>query len=170
MKEVWKDIKEYEGLYQISNLGRIKSLPKKYSPLEIIMKCQIINNGYYIIHLKKEGKRKNYLVHRLVAEEFIKNTHNKKYVNHKDGNKTNNNIYNLEWVTMSENHYHAFKLGLKVSRKGEERYNSKLINNNVNPLAISKRLGHAKVDMTLNTYSHLYPSSEEKMLEILNEY
>lgn len=119
-KEVWKDIKGFENLYQVSNLGRIKSL-KRYNPNpkyieERILKTKIKKNGYVEVGLYKKGKKYFKTVHRLVADVFVDNIKNKKEVNHKDGNKQNNNADNLEWVTRSENQKHAFKLGLqKVS-------------------------------------------------------
>ncbi len=115
MKEIWKDIKGYEGLYQISNLGRIKSLPKingyKFQK-ELIRKNELGTNGYLIIVLNKNSKHHSYSIHRLVAQAFIPNPKDKPQVNHKDGNKLNNNVENLEWTTRSENQKHAYKLGL----------------------------------------------------------
>ena len=125
MKEIWKDIKDYEGLYQISNYGRIKSLSRKvfrYNHIakrkieivykEKIRKTRIDKDGYYIINLHKNNIMKTYKVHRLVGENFIENKENKPYINHKDGNKLNNNILNLEWCTAKENVIHAWKTGL----------------------------------------------------------
>lgn len=111
MKEIWKDIKGYEGLYQISNLGNVKSLEKiindkknrKYIKKERIMKPMINNSGYYELILKKEGKSKHYRVHRLVADAFIKNPKNFPIINHKDHNKLNNKFDNLEWCTQKYN-------------------------------------------------------------------
>ena len=98
MQEVWKDIKNYEGCYQVSNLGRVRNKIKILSP-------QISNCGYLRIMLKN----KHYSIHRLVAEAFIPNLENKPQVNHIDGNKTNNYVTNLEWVTASENQKHNYK-------------------------------------------------------------
>ena len=122
MEEIWKDVKDYEGLYQISNLGRIKSLPKKtnnqYSNIEIIMKQPLQGIGYYSIQLRKDKKFKTLMVHRLLSEVFIPNPENKKQVNHINGIKSDNRLENLEWVTSSENMKHAFRTGLK-SNHGE---------------------------------------------------
>lgn len=111
MKEIWKDIKGYEGLYQISNLGRVKSLPRAYrcvfSTKEIIMKPSTNIAGYLQINLNSEGNLKNYKIHRLVAEAFIPNPENKPQVNHIDEDKTNNLASNLEWVTAKENNNHG---------------------------------------------------------------
>lgn len=119
MLEIWKDIKGYEGLYQISNFGRIKSLPKKringtnfYIQKEKILKLQLKTKRYLGINLTKNKMHKNFLVHRLVAEAFIDNPYDLPQVNHKDCNKLNNNINNLEWCTQEENLNHALRNGL----------------------------------------------------------
>lgn len=114
MMEIWKDIKGYEGLYQISNLGRIKSFLRfnghKYINREKILKWQ--NNNYPTVRLANNGQIKQYLVHRLVAETFIPNYENKPCVNHKNGNKKDNRADNLEWVTHKENTVHAYNHNL----------------------------------------------------------
>lgn len=114
MKEEWKDIKGYENYYQISNLGRIKSLiwfnGHEYIHREKILKPQ--NNKYLTVRLAKNKKIKQYTIHRLVAIHFIENKENKPYVNHIDGNKYNNRANNLEWCTAKENTNHAYKNGL----------------------------------------------------------
>lgn len=102
-KEIWKDVKGYEGLYQISNMGRVWSVRKQnyLRPYEA--------NGYLKVSLiAKNGKLKREYVHRLVALAFIDNPDNLPVVNHKDGNKNNNDVNNLEWVTRSYNVYHSY--------------------------------------------------------------
>lgn len=124
-KEVFRDVLGYEGLYQVSNYGRVKSLERKnifYCGLrkehlerptkEKFLNYNKSNRGYLQVCLTKNGKSKTYTVHRLVAKAFLPNLKNKKQVNHIDGNKENNNIDNLEWVTSSENNKHAFITGL----------------------------------------------------------
>lgn len=100
MDEIWKDVVGYEGSYKVSNLGRIKSniytIPRLMNPTDN-------GNGYMIIGLWKDSKRKNHYVHRLVAEAFVENPKGYKYVNHLDQNKMNNNASNLEWCTQREN-------------------------------------------------------------------
>lgn len=113
IEEIWKDIPNYDGLYQASNLGRIKSIERmrfdNHNLLEEkILKPAIQENGYCRIGLQKNNKRKSYQVHRLVALTFIPNLENKRTVNHIDGNKLNNNVNNLEWATDSENLKHAY--------------------------------------------------------------
>lgn len=121
--EEWKDIKEYEKTYQISDFGRVKSL--KFGK-EKILKLKKNSGGYLEVLLYGKQSKKTYRVHRLVAEAFIPNPNNLPEVNHIDGNKENNNIYNLEWVTGSENKKHAYKTGLMGTT---ERIRKKCIEN-----------------------------------------
>lgn len=115
-REVWKDVAGFEGLYQISSKGRVKSLerltPGKLGSLrrtqEKMMKLQKNIKGYPTVMLHKDGKGHAKLVHRLVAYAFIENPLNLPQVNHKDTNKENNNIENLEWITGIDNMRHAF--------------------------------------------------------------
>ncbi|MEG1402888.1 NUMOD4 domain-containing protein [Bacteroides sp.] len=110
--EVWKDIQGYEGLYQVSNLGRVKTLPRKYGT-ERIRKPAIEKNGYLQLLLCKDGVRKNYFVHRIVAEAFILNPNNYPTVNHIDKNKLNNQVPNLEWMTFEQNLRYSTKKSVK---------------------------------------------------------
>lgn len=119
MIEIWKDVKGYNGLYQVSNYGNIKSLSRiivrsngNYSSKEKLLEPQIIKNGYLVVRLKKNGNRSTKLINRLVAESFIPNPEDKLEVNHKDLNKLNNHVDNLEWSTRSENMKHAYKNGV----------------------------------------------------------
>jgi hypothetical protein len=101
MIEIWKDIQGYEGLYQVSSLGRIRSNKG-------IRKQSVSNRGYMLVGLCRYNVPKTYLVHRIVAKAFIANVQNKPEINHIDGNKQNNSIKNLEWVSRKENEQHSF--------------------------------------------------------------
>lgn len=117
MKEIWRDIKDYEGLYQISNFGRVKSLPRNGTiSTERILKPLLTGRGYYKVTLSKHNKAKYPSIHRLVAEAFILNPDNLPQINHKDGNKTNNKVGNLEWCTSLENVKHSIYTGLRSDK------------------------------------------------------
>lgn len=106
--EIWKDIPEYEGLYQVSNLGRIKSLYNYRGGNSILI--QRVKKDYLTIGLRKKGIRKWHQVHRLVASAFIPNINNLKQVNHKDENKLNNKVENLEWCSAKYNNSYGTRL------------------------------------------------------------
>lgn len=109
MQEIWKDIKGYEGLYQVSNLGRVRSFKDKNN----IRVLKPAGKPYLMISISNnQHKTKRYLVHRLVAQAFVENIENKAQVNHIDGNKLNNKASNLEWTTPKENINHAWKNNL----------------------------------------------------------
>lgn len=116
MDEVWKDIKGYEGLYQVSNLGRVKRLKGKYMSKERILKQFPNKHGYLLVSLCKTGKQKSFAVHRLVALQFIPKVKNKPEVNHIDEDKTNNMSSNLEWCTRVENNNYGTRIE-KYSKK-----------------------------------------------------
>ena len=144
-KEIWKDIQGYEGHYQISNIGRVKSLARKKNHIkgfaitkEIILKQQKNFDGYYNLSLKLNCCRKNYSIHRLVAIHFISNLDNKKEVNHINGIKQDNRVENLEWCTRRENIIHSFNTGLNAGNKGEKHGMSKITELQV--LEIKQRL------------------------------
>lgn len=119
MKEEWKTIRGYSN-YQVSNFGRVKSLSYRRTGKEKILSQKQTKCGYMAFWLYDSGVRKMPLVHRLVAESFLPNPEDKPQVNHIDGDKTNNQANNLEWVTQSENEKHAFRTGLK--RKPINKY------------------------------------------------
>jgi len=136
MGEIWKDIPNYEGLYQISNLGRVKSLERivlqkngrKRVQHELIRKPRKVYKGYLQIDLWKNHEYSAKRINRLVAQAFIPNPENKPEVNHIDGNKENNCVDNLEWVTGKENMQHAIRTGLwKASHSPKKNRKSKKI-------------------------------------------
>ena len=131
--EVWKDIKGYEGTYQVSSYGRVKSL--KYGK-ERILKSRVNSYGYLHLNLCKNGKSYNKKIHRLIAEAFIPNPKNLPEINHKDENKLNNNIDNLEWCT----HKYNTNYGTRTKR-ASEKTNKKVIC--INTKEIFKSIGEA---------------------------
>ena len=124
--EIWKDVKNYEGYYQVSNYGRVRSIDriekqKHYSGVMStyihkgkLLKLRKYKNNYMYAYLNKNGSQKKYLVHRLVATAFLENENNYKYINHKDNNPNNNNVDNLEWCTQKYNIQYAYDNGTKT--------------------------------------------------------
>ncbi|MBP2652625.1 MAG: EnPhEFRM31 [Firmicutes bacterium] len=110
--EIWKDVEDYEGIYQVSNLGNVRSLNYRRKGLISNVKQGIDHYGYPKIRLYKNGVRLEYKVHRLVAKAFLDNSMGLPEVNHKDYNRKNNNISNLEWVSKLDNIIHQSKRGL----------------------------------------------------------
>lgn len=137
IQEIWKPIKNYEGLYEISNLGRVRTTPRidvfnkkcpsrPYSPKGKIM-AQTIRNGYKSISLVKDEKSTNFYIHRLIGQHFIQNPQNKRTINHKNGIKTDNSIENLEWSTQRENNIHAINTKLRVHKRRGMRHTAKKV-------------------------------------------
>lgn len=134
--EEWKDVSEYVGMYQVSSLGRVKSLERRASDgrrlRERIMIGGFYPNGYRFVCLRKEGANKPIMVHRLVAKEFVPNPKNLPTVNHLDGKKDNNLAENLEWCTQGENLKHAIDIGVvkcqcKITRKCIVKRDEKIV-------------------------------------------
>lgn len=106
--EIWKDIEGYEGKYMISSLGNVLTLNYKRTGKNKILKPVLLNMGYYVVGLCKNGKQKKHYIHRLIAQAFIPNPDNKPEIDHIDTNPLNNNINNLRWVTSKENSNNNF--------------------------------------------------------------
>lgn len=103
MTEIWKSVEGYEGLYEVSNFGRVKSLGNEKTRKEKILKVGENGCGYMFVTLSKEGKIKPFLIHRLVAAAFLPNPEKLPQINHRDEDKTNNCVENLEWCTRDYN-------------------------------------------------------------------
>lgn len=130
MQEEWRDIAGYEGLYQVSNFGRVKSLERKikypngtlHTYHERILRVYVTKNGYSSVALGKGGQNTRFNIHRLVAKSFLENRDHLPQVNHIDGDKNNNNVCNLEWCTASDNIKHMYReLGMLPSRRKKVR-------------------------------------------------
>jgi hypothetical protein len=124
--EIWKDINDYESVYQINQNGDVKSLKRKssgtFTSIDKIIRKDLNKKGYYTYTLCKNNKSKRKLLHRLLAETFIANPNNYPCVNHIDGNPLNNNLNNLEWCTYSYNTIHGYEKNgrLNPNRKLKE--------------------------------------------------
>lgn len=158
VKEIWKPVVGYENLYEVSNMGFIRSLKRQtISKRNIVRNWEskpikvIINpRGYAVVNLYLNRKMKQYRIHRLVAISFIPNPHNKPYVNHLDGVKSNNNINNLEWCTSQENSIHAVKTGLlqNSSRKGDQHNTFKVTFSEVQEIRKLRKQGYSLTDIS----------------------
>lgn len=150
MEEIWKPISNYEGLYEISNLGRVKSYVK--DPKGRILKQAVNKNGYSNVNLCKPGDiPRNFKVHRLVAEHFIPNEDKLPFVNHIDGNKSNNSASNLEWCTQSHNILEAYRLGLNYAtgmKRVAKIKDGKIVSIYNSLTEASKELSNGKVNPT----------------------
>lgn len=182
MEEVWKDILEYEGYYQVSNTGKIKRLAGKRCLNSRILKPGKNKGNYSFVILCKNCKKTSMYIHRLVALSFIPNIENKKEINHIDCNKSNNIVSNLEWCTHKENSKHSFDNGLntvvrrkdvienrtKVLRKLSDltvKEIKKLSETGLNYSEISKKLSvrHSTVWFIINkkNYANVYSETKE---------
>lgn len=168
MIEEWKDIKDYEGLYQVSNFGRVRSLPKEWitgwnnvkrKHSGFILKPSN-HGGYLAVTLSKNKINKYKSVHRLVLQAFIGESNLD--CNHKDGDKSNNYLNNLEYCTESENALHAYKIGLNKNI-GENHRSSKLNND------IIKNIRENKFGLTTREFASCYGITKQTVHDILNK-
>lgn len=166
MKEIWRDIKNFEGYYQASNWGRVKSLARLrhgglYFTKERILKPALEGGGYYMVILYKDGKKYNKKIHRLVCTTFHENPLNLPDINHKDTNKLNNNEFNLEWCTEKQNTQHAIKMGV-FDTVGENNGKHKLIEKEILEIRALKGI------MTYRKIADKFNISEPMISNILN--
>ena len=158
MKEEWRDIKGFEGKYQISSLGRVKSLDTernvgkfngKYLNKGRVLKQGLNGTGYFRAYFILNRVRFSLFIHRLVAEHFIENPNNLPIINHKDGNKLNNNLYNIEMCTVRYNTLHAFDNNLCLSLEGENthlnKYSKEFVQQVYDELEHVKRYPNGKI-------------------------
>lgn len=169
---IWKNITGYEGLYQISDTGLVKSLKRtcnsKNGKLRIvpekILTPKLDKDGYLVLHLSKNNKRWYISIHRLVGLNFISNVFNFPEINHKDGNKLNNNVNNLEWCTTKKNVQHSFDIGLNIPKKGSKRAMSKMTEEKV----IEVRNRYKNENISLKILSKDYNICAQTLHSIIN--
>lgn len=149
MKEIWENIKDFEGLYQVSNLGKVRSLGKgtgHHKNKTSCLKGTINNYGYVMMTLYKNKEPHPFPLHRLVGFAFIPNDKCLPQINHKDVNKLNNIVGNLEWVTGSQNIKHSYGKGIH-DKKGEKHHLSKLTNQDIIEIRRLRFLGQRVVEI-----------------------
>jgi len=158
LEENWLPVKGFEGIYEVSDCGNVRSLTRLYKSDnfnkvfigERLTDFKQPRFGYHVVTLYKKPYRKCTRVHRLVAQAFITNPYNLPEVNHIDGDKSNNCLENLEWCTSSENHYHAYATGLQMAVMGSKHGHAKLSEQDVYEI---------KILLKVRTYSHKFISN-----------
>lgn len=161
MIEEWRDIQGYEGIYKVSSLGRVK----KYVKQEwVIRKSVVTKSGYSSIELRKGVDRRIFRTHRLVALAFIPNPENKREVNHIDGDKSNNCLVNLEWVTREENMKHAGEKGLMPH--GANNKMSKLDEGKIREIRTLRKLNPGQY--SYKKLSEIYKVNQSLIGQIVN--
>ena len=186
---IWKDIKGYEGIYQVSNVGLVKRLARIINRSngrililqEKLLSTRVDKYGYICVSLQKDNKRKSYTIHRLVMQAFSIDMP-KETINHKDGNKKNNNIENLEWATPKENIRHAIKHKLRIKRTKRvirirnnvatiyKSRNDAAKYNNKTPSQISNYINNRKIPRNKDIYIGIWidEKNEHEFIEIVN--
>ena len=156
MKEEWREIKGYEGYYEVSNIGNIRSIERyvnsknKSIAFKKAKSIKSSKRGDYIsVKLSRENEEKTFSVHRLVALMFIPNPENKLEVNHIDGNKLNNFFSNLEWCTRSENEIHSYKNGLQSGRKGSKHHFTNLKEDDIIQMFLDLNKGLTRKEISI---------------------
>lgn len=171
MESLWKDVPGFEGLYIVNELGIVKGVDRivyrsdgvKQTYKESIKKQSISKRGYYYVTLSKDGKSTKVKIHRLIGKLFIPNPENKPQLNHIDGNKLNNSLDNLEWVTNKENSNHAIYSGL-IDNKGSKNGMSKLTEEEVIDIRNMKHSGM----FNIKEIAYCFKVSETCIYNIIN--
>ena len=171
LAEKWRDIMGYEGIYQVSNLGRARRIAMRHDtcqtkvPIERILKLKPMGGGYRGVCLCWKGQRKYISIHRLVASAFLENPNRLPEVNHLDGDKTKNSTDNLEWVTKSQNALHAHRTGLSGACRGEDHPNSKLTEDDVRVIRALPAFPHGPSTHTLAKQYNTSPTCIHDVLK-----
>jgi hypothetical protein len=150
--EVWRPVADYAGAYEVSDLGRVRSVARAFVDARgrthrrpgRVLRLGRHKDGYAMVDLSRGGAKRCLLVHRLVAGAFLPNPEQKAEVNHRDGNKTNNRLGNLEWATRPENMRHAFAAGLYSRGKGSDALNAKLTEGDIPTIRARLAAGHSQ--------------------------
>lgn len=156
MEEIWKDINGYEGLYKVSNLGKVINSQGR------IKSTYVNNKGYCCLSLYKDSKEKHFTLHRLVAETFIPNPNGLEQINHLDGNKLNNRVSNLEWCNQGENYRHG--MSNFYYSHNENHYFSKLSNEQVRCIPTLLISG-----LTISTVAKILGINNSSLRAIINK-
>lgn len=144
MKEIWKPVVGYEGIYSVSTLGNVRrELHSRRAYAGRLLKIWTHKSGYLSCGLMKDRKLKHWKVHQIVAFAFLGPRPVGKEINHKDGNRTNNTPKNLEYITHQENVTHAYKLGLRTALKGEKSNLATLSEDQVRAIRVKRELGYS---------------------------
>lgn len=165
MKEIWKDVVGYKGIYQVSNFGRVKGIDRvggnNHTYKEKILKPQAHTHGYFQVTLNNKSKKTKVYIHRIVLEAFEGSCPPEMECNHKNGNKRDNRLSNLEYCTRSDNHIHAYRILGKKAPRGENHNGSKLTEKDVRRIRKSKD--------TVRSLVNLFQVSEQTIRDVLKK-